>query len=176
TVALAAVWTDQEDYAPGSVVTIGGNNDENGAPGYVAGNAVDVAVSGPNGWTSACSATVGAEGAWSCTITLDSDPAIAVGDYAYTATSTDINGDPISENGTFTDGFYAYHSCAVTTSGGAKCWGYNYFGQLGDGTFVQTDPYGIATPVDVSGLTSGVAQISTGHVHSCAVTTSGGAK
>ena len=63
------------------------------------------------------------------------------------------------------------HTCAVTTSGGAKCWGNNGNGQTGDGSTVQR-----LTPVDVSGLTSGVASISGGHVHTCAVTTSGGAK
>ena len=65
------------------------------------------------------------------------------------------------------------HTCAVTTSGGAKCWGYNAYGQMGDGTFDYADR---TTPVDVSGLTSGVASISTGALHTCAVTTSGGAK
>jgi len=174
TVASAEVWTDQEDYAPGSVVTLGGNNDENGVPGYVEGNSVDVVVSGPNDWTATCSGTVAANGAWSCTITLDSDPAIAVGDYSYTATSTDVNGNSISENGIFSDGPVASHTCIVTTDGGVKCWGNNRYGQLGDGTTTNRN-----TPVDVlvspgGAPISGVVQVSTGANHTCVVTTGGG--
>lgn len=63
------------------------------------------------------------------------------------------------------------HSCAVTTGGGVKCWGYNFTGQLGDGSFTNR-----ATPVNVTGLTSGVAQVSASLYHTCAVTTGGGAK
>ena len=51
------------------------------------------------------------------------------------------------------------HACALTTVGGAKCWGYNLDGALGNGTFTLSPPFGIATPVDVSGLTSGVAAL-----------------
>lgn len=63
------------------------------------------------------------------------------------------------------------HTCAVTTAGGVKCWGYNFYGQLGDGTTV---PH--TSPADVTGLLSGVASISLGTKHTCAVTTGGVAK
>lgn len=62
-------------------------------------------------------------------------------------------------------------ACAVTSSGGAKCWGANTYGSLGDGTTTNR-----TTPVDVSGLTSGVVSIAAGHQNVCAVTSSGGVK
>jgi len=61
------------------------------------------------------------------------------------------------------------HTCAVTTGGAVKCWGYNVYGQLGDGTTTNRP-----TPTLVSGLSSGVPPIATGYFHTCAVTAAGG--
>ena len=62
-------------------------------------------------------------------------------------------------------------TCAVTESGGAMCWGKNITGSLGNGTFDRSK-----VPVDVIGLSSGVASIYAGGGHTCAVLTSGDVK
>lgn len=63
------------------------------------------------------------------------------------------------------------HTCAITTTGGLKCWGLNSDGQLGNNSTAKS-----LVPVDVQGLTSGVATVAAGADHTCAVTTSGGLK
>ena len=61
------------------------------------------------------------------------------------------------------------HTCAVTGAGGVKCWGYNVYGRLGDGTATMS-----TVPVDVSGLASRVSAVSGGLAHTCAITIDGG--
>jgi alpha-tubulin suppressor-like RCC1 family protein len=65
----------------------------------------------------------------------------------------------------------AAHTCALTTGGGAICWGNNNSGQLGDNSMVEH-----LTPADVLGLTSGLSSIAAGESHTCALTTAGGVK
>src|SRR6266540_3540816 len=67
----------------------------------------------------------------------------------------------------------AVHSCALTSAGGVKCWGFNGHDELGDGGGTSRNS---STPVDVSGLRAGVAAIAAGIRHSCAVTGAGGVK
>ena len=63
------------------------------------------------------------------------------------------------------------HSCALTSTGGVKCWGSNQYKQLGDGSTTDSD-----TPVDVANIANSALEIAVGAVHSCALTTTGGVK
>lgn len=58
-------------------------------------------------------------------------------------------------------------ACATNTAGEVWCWGYNFEGQVGDGTQVVK-----STPVKV-GTATDWATLSAGGIHTCAVKTSG---
>jgi len=66
-----------------------------------------------------------------------------------------------------------FHTCALTAAGGVKCWGYNYYGELGSSTNSVTNNAN-PTPID-TGL-SGIVAIAAGSYHTCALTTAGGVK
>ncbi len=57
---------------------------------------------------------------------------------------------------------------AARAQGTVWAWGVNFFGELGNGTFTTTYPYGIGTPAQVSEL-SGVTAIAGGGSHSLAL-------
>lgn len=66
-------------------------------------------------------------------------------------------------------------TCGLTLGGGVRCWGQRQYGQLGDGDGGNLSTP-IATPVDVTGLASGVKQIAASSRTACALTTAGGVK
>src|SRR5690606_24928772 len=58
---------------------------------------------------------------------------------------------------------YGGHTCAIAVGGSVYCWGFNHFGQLGDGTTVDgVNP----VPVTLPGPAQAVAASLT---HTCAI-------
>ena len=67
--------------------------------------------------------------------------------------------------------------CALLTSGAVDCWGWGEDGELGNGTFDTTSPYGTATPVQVEGVgggtLTGVEALANDDIGFCALLTTG---
>lgn len=57
-----------------------------------------------------------------------------------------------------------YHTCAVTGSGAARCWGENNYGQLGDQSRIDR-----LSPTAVAGVGAGAINVSAGQRHTCAI-------
>src|SRR5205823_1820096 len=92
-------------------------------------------------------------------------------------TSLDATPTPVVVSGltnavAITGGYY--HSCALLANGRAKCWGYGFHGELGDGTGhnCSTHVCSSSTPVLVFGMTNAVA-IAAGAYHACAALADG---
>jgi alpha-tubulin suppressor-like RCC1 family protein len=64
-----------------------------------------------------------------------------------------------------------YHTCAALAAGGVMCWGYNSYGQLGDGSTAQK-----SSPMPVLDLTDIVTAVDAGDSHTCALLEGGGVK
>lgn len=63
------------------------------------------------------------------------------------------------------------HTCALMMSGRVKCWGRNFFGQLGNGMTAYS-----LVPVDVKSLSTGVVSLIAGNDHTCAIMKTGEVK
>ena len=76
---------------------------------------------------------------------------------------------PVSGAEVFTSiaGGEGSHFCAIRSAAGTMCWGENWQGQLGDGTFTRRDQ-----PTTVSGGQSFI-DLAIGRSHTCGVTTGG---
>jgi len=58
-----------------------------------------------------------------------------------------------------------YTTCALLQGGKLKCWGYNYYGEVGSGSSGNEYHH----PVQVVGMTSGVSSVDTDYYFTCAV-------
>jgi alpha-tubulin suppressor-like RCC1 family protein len=89
--------------------------------------------------------------------------------------TTDSSETPVAVSG-LTSGVRAIAAggsgtCALLRNRAVECWGYNADGELGDGTHRSR-----SVPTPVAGLTGGVAAITVGSYHSCALSESGAIK
>ena len=89
-------------------------------------------------------------------------------EYPYNAGDVDVGG-PVAQLAAGSD-----HTCALLQNGNMKCWGYNYYGQLGYGTNGHYASL-VSPGLDVN--TGGkVLQMSAGAAHTCALLSSGSIK
>ena len=77
-------------------------------------------------------------------------------------------GEPDSPLTAVSLGVGGRHACALRPDGSVVCWGWNPFGQLGDGTLVDK-----TSPVPVTGLPPGVIAVVAGNYHTCVLTEPG---
>jgi alpha-tubulin suppressor-like RCC1 family protein len=64
-----------------------------------------------------------------------------------------------------------YQTCALLRTGEVDCWGYNPYGDLGNGSYATSD-----VPVSVSGITDAVEISASSNDHTCAVLVTGEVK
>lgn len=93
---------------------------------------------------------------------------LGVGDLNYRTSFTAVDSATNYQSiGTGAAGIYSYTNCAITSGGVLKCWGYNTYGAVGDGTTTHR-----SAPVVVDGGTN-YSKVSNGYHGACGITTAG---
>ena len=155
---ISAMSAISKTYGAAPFTLTAPSTNSNGAIFYTSSNTAVATVDASTG-------IVTLVGAGSTTITASQ---IATSTYTSASTSTTLT----VEATTFTSlSGGTNHTCVRTSEGAAQCFGYNNYGQLGDGTTTQR-----TSPVAVTGLSSGVVSVSSGAWHSCALMTNGSVK
>ena len=67
----------------------------------------------------------------------------------------------------------ALHTCALSSTGNVQCWGYNFYGQLGNGNISNTPLPVTVKDASGTGSLSNIVALTAGNVHTCALTSTG---
>jgi alpha-tubulin suppressor-like RCC1 family protein len=133
-------------------------------PVAVAGGQRFVELAG--GWDHTCALTAGGE-TYCWGYNEDGELGIGASDGRDHSVPERVAGTVTLKN--LASGGLAYHSCGVTSTGRANCWGWNGYGQLGDGTYNNAP---LMLPI-APALTW--KEIASGPLHSCGLATDGAA-
>jgi alpha-tubulin suppressor-like RCC1 family protein len=156
----------------GSVFCWGNNENGQLGDGTMVNSSIPVAVKGLRdavavraGWKHTCALTAG--GAVKCW-GYNRNGELGNGQTADSSLPVDVTG---LSSGAAAIGMGDDHTCAIMASGGVKCWGYNDYGQLGDGT--QTSR---SAPIEVKSLAMNAARVAGGWGHTCILSAGGGVR
>jgi alpha-tubulin suppressor-like RCC1 family protein len=128
-------------------------------PVDVVGMAADV-IEVANGGAHTCAVRTSTASCWG----LNSVGQLGIGVSGGTAANRRVPVEVTGATGIRAVAAGASHSCALSAGGAVTCWGDNGSGVLGTGS---SSPDISTTPLQVSGLTSGVDELRAGALHTC---------
>ncbi len=182
-IAIAADEDDQRACAvlsDGSMRCWGNNNQGELGDGTTNQRTTPVAVIGGNVLPRRGARQISAGNLESCALTSDGtmqcwgyNDAGQLGNGTTTNSSTPVGVSSLSGVKAIREGVYTDNTCALLSGGGVECWGYNPYGNLGNGNTTNSSTPVVVEGVGGVGQLSGVTAITPGGWHSCAVLSGG---